>query len=62
MTSLYLQRRLRTLDEALEDKSLKALRLRHKINDIANKKATIVQTGNIYRFGSRLVTKFGEKL
>jgi len=51
MTSLYLQRRLRTLDEALEDKSLKALRLRHKINDIANKKATIVQTGNIYRFG-----------
>jgi hypothetical protein len=61
MTSLYLQRRLRSLDEALEDRSLTKLRLRHKINDIANKKARIVQTGNIYRFGSRLVTKFGAK-
>ncbi len=61
MTSLYLQRRLRTLDEALEDRILKDLRLRHKLNDMANKKAEIVQTGNIYRFGQRVVSKFGAK-
>jgi len=59
MTSPYLQKRLRSLDEAVEDRLLKELRHRHKINDIANRRATIVQTGNVYCLGPRLVTKFG---
>ena len=61
MTSPYLQRRLRSLDEAVEDRILKDLRRRHKINEITNKRATIVQTGNVYRFGPRVVTVFGNK-
>jgi hypothetical protein len=61
MTSPYLQRRLRSLDEAVEDRILKDLRRRHKINEIANRRATIVQTGNVYRFGPRVVTIFGNK-
>ncbi len=61
MTSPYLQKRLRTFEEAVEDKLLKNLRQRHKVNDLANKKATIVQTGNIYRFNRRLSTKFGAR-
>jgi hypothetical protein len=63
--SPYLNRRLRTYDEAEEDKSFNALRHRHKLNKIANKTADLAQasntTGNIYRFGPRLVTKFGGK-
>ena len=60
-TGPYLQRRLRSLDEAVEDRILKDLRRRHKINEIANRRATIVQTGNVYRFGPRVVTVFGNK-
>ena len=61
MTSPYLQQRLRSLDEAVEDRLLKDLRQLHKVNDIADKKATVVQTGNVYKFGSRIFSKFGAK-
>ncbi|MFP6771315.1 MAG: hypothetical protein VCE74_03100 [Alphaproteobacteria bacterium] len=47
MTSPYLQKRLRSLDEAVEEKLLKELRHRHKANDMANRQATVVQTDNV---------------
>jgi hypothetical protein len=59
MTSPYLQKRLRSIDEGVEDKLLKELRHRYKANDMANRRARIVQTGNVYRFGPRIVSKFG---
>ena len=59
MTSPYLQKRLRSLDEAVEEKLLKELHHRHKANDAANRQATVIQTGNVYRLGPRVVSKFG---
>ncbi len=61
MTSPYLQLHLRSWDEALEEKSLKELRLRHKRNQIANGKSSVAGTENVYRLGPRLITKLGAK-
>ncbi len=62
MTSPYLHMRLRSLDEARQDRLLKELRQRHKMNELANKKARLGRTdntGNVYRLGPRLITKLG---
>ncbi|MFP6774914.1 MAG: hypothetical protein VCE74_21675, partial [Alphaproteobacteria bacterium] len=61
MTSPYQQKRLRSLDEAVEENLLKELRHRHKANDAANRQATVIQTGNDYRLGPRVVSKFGDR-
>ncbi|MBC8240478.1 MAG: hypothetical protein ISR50_02980 [Alphaproteobacteria bacterium] len=59
MSSPYLHRRLRTLDEAVEDRLLKDLSLRHKKNHLASKSASLKQADNVYRLGPRLTTKIG---
>jgi LPS O-antigen subunit length determinant protein (WzzB/FepE family) len=59
MTSPYLQKRLRSIVEAVEDKLHQELRHQYKANDMANRRARIVQTGNVFRFGPRVVSKFG---
>ena len=59
MTSPYLQKRLRSIVEAVEDKLHQELRHQYKANDMANCRARIVQTGNVFRFGPRVVSKFG---
>ena len=61
MTSPYLLRRLRSLDEAMEDRQFRNLRNRHKMIDLANRKAEVSRTDNVYRLGPRLVTKFGAR-
>jgi len=61
MTSPYLQKCLRSIDEAVEDKLFEELRHRYKANDMANHRARIVQTDNVYRFGPRIVSKFGAR-
>jgi len=59
MTSPYLQKRLRSIVEAVEDKLHQELRHQYKANDMANRRARIVQTGNVFRFGPRIVSKSG---
>ena len=61
MTSPYLKNRLRSHDEAVEDKVLRDLRHRHKKIALANKEAELKQAENVFRLGSRLITKFGAK-
>ncbi len=60
MTSPYLQLRLRTFDEALEDKQLKDLGRRQKNIQLANERADL-KGDNVYRLGQRLTTKIGGK-
>ncbi len=57
MSSPYLHRRLRTIDEAVEDKMLRDLSLRHKKNHLASKSVNLKQVDNVYRLGPRLTTK-----
>ena len=59
MISPYLQRPLRSLSEAEDDRLFKELRNRHKTIKLANKKVELVQAENVYRFGARLLTKYG---
>ncbi len=59
MISPYLQKPLRSLTEAEEDKQIKDLRNRHKTIKLANKRAERGQAENVYRFGPRVLTKFG---
>ncbi|MBV40797.1 MAG: hypothetical protein CMM23_19435 [Rhodospirillaceae bacterium] len=59
MISPYLQRPLRTRTEAEEDRQFKERRNRQKSIELANLRAELGQAGNVYRFGPRLVTKFG---
>ncbi len=61
MTSPYLQQRLRSLDEAEQDRLLKNLRNRHKSNEIANKKAKSVDGDNVHPLGPRLINGFGRR-
>ena len=61
MTSPYLHLRLRTLDEALEDKVLKDLTLRYKKTQLASRRAGLKQADNVYRLGQRLTTRIGAK-
>ena len=58
MISPYLQRPLRTLTEAEEDRQFKEHRNQQKLIELANLRAELGQDGNIYRFGPRLVNKF----
>jgi hypothetical protein len=60
MTSPYLELRLRSLDEAVEDKMLKDLGHRHKDIQLANKRADL-KGENVFRLGRRLTTKIGAK-
>jgi|SaaInl4_135m_RNA_FD_contig_21_2398463_length_309_multi_6_in_0_out_0_1 hypothetical protein len=60
-SSPYLQLPLRTLDEAVEDKLLKELSLRHRKNELASRTADLQQAENVYRLGPRLTTKIGSK-
>jgi len=61
MTSPYLELRRRSLAEAVEEKSYRDLRLCHKINQMANKNASVVKAENIYCLGPRLITKLRPK-
>ncbi len=61
MISPYLQKPLRSLTEAEEDKQIKDLRNRHKTIRLANKQAERGQAENVYRFGQRMTTKFGPR-
>ncbi|MDP6690385.1 MAG: hypothetical protein QF384_12890 [Alphaproteobacteria bacterium] len=61
MTSPYLQQRLRSLDEAEQDRSLRRLRNRHKSNEIANKKAELVEGDNIHHLGPRGAKRLGRR-
>jgi|TARA_B100002003_G_C13909819_1_gene442812 hypothetical protein len=61
MSSPYLHLPLRTFDEAVEDKMLKDLGLRHRKNQLASKKADLKQADNVFRLGPRLTTKIGSK-
>ena len=61
MTSPYLELRRRSLAEAVEERSYRDLRLCHKINQMANKNASVVKAENIYRLGPHLITKFRPK-
>lgn len=61
MSSPYLHLRLRTLEEAVEDRLLRDLGRRHKVNQLVNKQASLKQADNVYRLGQRLTTKFSAK-
>lgn len=61
MTSPFLQLRLRSLDEAVEDRMLRDLRKRHQKIKAANRKARLVEADNVYRLGPRFLTRIGSK-
>ena len=61
MMSPYLELCLRSLDEAVEEKPSRELRLRHKINQVGTKTASVIKAKDFYCLRPRRLTKPQEK-